>query len=383
MSIRTALEKLTNTKTHIDLVQAGQEYKCETCDSNLIAKRGTLIIHHFAHEHARDCDTWREPKSVWHLLWQDLCLSLHVEVSFQQLHQADIVNKAGTVIEIQNSPMSVPSMKEREDFYQNMIWIMNATSINDPYAGKDVVLFSDGKLAILKVRHEFWLHCKKTVFIHTDYGIFRVLETLGKKYCLTVYVSVHPFLQTWFDGILKNPDTAMSKIPDCYNFSNASIRSSSNGLIVKGTFEDHECRQLKAMEFYWRKYPHRDWFRPTLEYKSEFARLQDAAHALKERQDQIRRDEQAKAWKIKSAKWNQKLKREEDLRIKRWKETQELERKAQRQERRRILDEQHLAESRRLEEEKEKQDKEQRILEKRAAFAALFTPRRHRTLAAK
>jgi hypothetical protein len=380
MSIRTAIEKKTKVKTHIDLIEPGHEYKCETCDSNLIAKRGSLMIYHFAHEHARDCDTWREPKSVWHLLWQDLCLPCHVEVSFQRLHQADIVNKAGTVIEVQNSPMSVPNMQERESFYQDMIWIMNATSINDQYAGKETVRFSDGKTAILKVRHEFWLHCKKAVFIHTDHGIFRVMETLGKKYCLAARVKTYEFLKSWFDGILAGDlNTINSKIPASFDFSNASIRSTPNGLIVKGDFEERECRQLTALAFVWRLYPHKDWFRPNPDYKSEFARLQDAARDARQlywiKKYKIRRDKEAEIWKVERAKQQEHMRVLEELRLTEARRLEEQKVK---------LEELRLTEARRLEEEKKehnKQAKEQRLLEKRAVFTAFFAPRRKGTTA--
>lgn len=42
-------------------------------------------------------------------------------------HQADIVTHDGIVVEIQHSPISVDTIREREEFYEKMVWVLDLT----------------------------------------------------------------------------------------------------------------------------------------------------------------------------------------------------------------------------------------------------------------
>lgn len=103
---------------------------CQGCGSILIAKCGEMNIWHWAHENGADCDSWHyEPKTEWHIKWQNYFNESEREVSIvknNQHHIADIFNKNEIVIEIQNSPISTYDIKEREKFYDKMIWIINS-----------------------------------------------------------------------------------------------------------------------------------------------------------------------------------------------------------------------------------------------------------------
>ena len=104
---------------------------CECCNSEVIPKCGTINIWHFAHKADADCDPWYEPESKWHRDWKANFSPECREVVIGK-HRADIKTK-GLVIELQNSPISAEEIKEREQFYGNMIWIINAEAFWDNF----------------------------------------------------------------------------------------------------------------------------------------------------------------------------------------------------------------------------------------------------------
>lgn len=102
----------------------GVTAKCPCCDSEVRPKCGSIVEWHWAHKE-RDCDPWSEPESQWHRDWKDSFPSSWNEVIIGN-HRADI--KAGNlVIELQNSLISPQTIQDRESFYGNMIWIVNAS----------------------------------------------------------------------------------------------------------------------------------------------------------------------------------------------------------------------------------------------------------------
>ncbi len=103
---------------------------CPHCGSLVIAKCGEINVHHWAHENLQDCDSWsHEPITQWHIDWQE-CFPLECrEVQIKrghEWHRADIESKNNTIIEVQNSHISPEEIFQREQFYGNMLWIINS-----------------------------------------------------------------------------------------------------------------------------------------------------------------------------------------------------------------------------------------------------------------
>lgn len=105
----------------------------------LIAKRGKILAHHFAYYDRDDAsilnDTWYQSKKVdggkgqWHTEWQELSDPEYVEVIKEKdgvRHIADMISKNDYVIEFQHSPMNQREIREREDFYGDMFWVIDA-----------------------------------------------------------------------------------------------------------------------------------------------------------------------------------------------------------------------------------------------------------------
>lgn len=103
---------------------------CQFCDSIMIAKCGSIKMWHWAHKSKLACDPWWENETEWHRQWkaqfpdswQEI---IHVCSKNGEKHIADVRTPHGLVIEFQNSLMSLAEMKSRENFYGNMIWVVN------------------------------------------------------------------------------------------------------------------------------------------------------------------------------------------------------------------------------------------------------------------
>ena len=104
---------------------------CPACGEPTIAKCGSQVVWHWAHDRAAHCDRWWESETKWHLEWkarfpEEWQEVVKVDSSSNERHIADIETSHGMVIELQNSPIPERELKARETFYQRMIWIVNA-----------------------------------------------------------------------------------------------------------------------------------------------------------------------------------------------------------------------------------------------------------------
>ncbi len=120
------------------LTEEGQRVKaipngraiCPNCKSLVIAKCGDFNLWHWAHDNIENCDNWTyEPKTEWHVKWQNLFNENQREVfisKFSETHIADILTETKLVIEIQNSSITSTEVFERENFYDRMIWVINS-----------------------------------------------------------------------------------------------------------------------------------------------------------------------------------------------------------------------------------------------------------------
>ena len=105
--------------------------RCVGCGEEVISKCGTIKVWHWAHHTKKHCDSWWENEGEWHRKWKSYFPESYQEVRMQdkktgEFHIADIQLNNELVIELQNSAINIDEMKSRENFYKNMIWIVNA-----------------------------------------------------------------------------------------------------------------------------------------------------------------------------------------------------------------------------------------------------------------
>ena len=104
---------------------------CPVCDAEVIAKCGDKNIHHWAHKSRKKCDHWWENETQWHRDWKN-----HFPKDWQEIvhksetgekHIADIKTPKGLVVEFQHSPIKPEEILARNNFYKNIIWIVDGT----------------------------------------------------------------------------------------------------------------------------------------------------------------------------------------------------------------------------------------------------------------
>ena len=101
---------------------------CPVCKNEVISKCGEIITWHWAHK-ANDCDLWHENESDWHIGWKSRFPEECREVVIGK-HRAD-VKTSKCVVELQSSSISSEEIREREIFYGDMIWLINAREFWD------------------------------------------------------------------------------------------------------------------------------------------------------------------------------------------------------------------------------------------------------------
>jgi len=118
--------------TNSEKIQAekGKIGYCLLCKNKLLSKCGEINVWHWAHEsdNEKKCDSWYESETEWHLNWKTKFSKDNCEVIIENeniKHIADIQTNNGTIIEIQHSTISSKVIKERENFYKKMVWVID------------------------------------------------------------------------------------------------------------------------------------------------------------------------------------------------------------------------------------------------------------------
>lgn len=104
--------------------------KCPICKEPLTAKCGRIKVHHWAHKSGTDCDPWTTPETAWHRNWKDCFPKDWQEVLCEvegstEIHRADVKTPTSLVLEFQHSPIEDEEKIKREEFYQNMLWVVD------------------------------------------------------------------------------------------------------------------------------------------------------------------------------------------------------------------------------------------------------------------
>lgn len=111
----------------------GLKGTCPGCKGSVVARCGQIRVHHWAHESNRICDKWWESETEWHRSWKDNFPRDWQEIHFKDEHTgenhiADICTLSGLVIEFQYSPINLEERNLRENFYENMVWVINGSN---------------------------------------------------------------------------------------------------------------------------------------------------------------------------------------------------------------------------------------------------------------
>jgi hypothetical protein len=157
--------------------KSGQIGICPGCGGEVRAKCGEIVSWHWAHISA-DCDPWSEPETDWHRKWKGFFPDHWQEVT-KPPHRADVAGPDG-VLEIQRSGISPEEIREREQFYGRMAWLLNG---HDFWENWEWIKAANNY-------HEFrWKHARKTwlsasraIFVDTPLGLFRIKNIRDGKW---------------------------------------------------------------------------------------------------------------------------------------------------------------------------------------------------------
>ena len=97
----------------------------------MLAKCGTVRIHHWAHRGKCKGDVWWEPETEWHRAWKGHFPEPWQEIrqiaDTGEIHIADVKTDQGCVLEFQHSPITPEERQAREAFYKKMVWVIDGT----------------------------------------------------------------------------------------------------------------------------------------------------------------------------------------------------------------------------------------------------------------
>lgn len=198
---------------------------CPICKGKVFSKCGEVNVWHWSHAKDENCDPWYEPESFWHKHWKMTFGKENAEIRIekdQRFHIADILTNENVVIELQNSPISKPIIREREDYYgKRMLWLLNGEKFKKNLTPKDywedqdyIELMSlprppirwlrsspeikkgiNGEFFKWKKPHRSWEDVQRPLFI--DFGensVFYVHEGMGTNQIRGTYISKEKFI---------------------------------------------------------------------------------------------------------------------------------------------------------------------------------------------
>ena len=104
---------------------------CPVCGELVTPKCGNIKMHHWAHQTKQNCDHWQEDETEWHRRRKNCFPEKFQEIIMHDLktgekHIADVKTKSGFLIEFQHSPIKREEQISRENFYKNMVWLIDA-----------------------------------------------------------------------------------------------------------------------------------------------------------------------------------------------------------------------------------------------------------------
>jgi hypothetical protein len=115
---------------------------CPGCGGEVVAKCGEKVVWHWAHRVA-ECNYLSEPETEWHLDWKSRFPIECQEVSIEN-HRADVKGPLA-VLEVQHSSISLTAIREREEFYGEMLWVLDAVRFGGTGFADDIAISYEGK----------------------------------------------------------------------------------------------------------------------------------------------------------------------------------------------------------------------------------------------
>jgi len=201
---------------------------CPICRGKVFSKCGEVNVWHWAHFIDENCDPWYEPESFWHKHWKMTFGKENAEIGIEKdgkRHIADIRTIENVVIELQNSIISKPIIREREDFYgERMLWLLNGEefkknlTVKDYWEDQDYLEIKslprppvrwlrsspeikkgiNGEFFIWKNPRRSWGNVQRHLFIDfSEDSLFWVHEGMGTSQIRGTYIPKEKFIEKY------------------------------------------------------------------------------------------------------------------------------------------------------------------------------------------
>lgn len=155
---------------------------CPHCNSAMIAKCGRVKVWHWAHKGNPPCDPWWESETEWHREWKNQFPKewqeiAHVHPETGEKHIADVKTPFGLVIEFQHSNIKVEERISREEFYDQMVWVIDGSRGELDEGHFNIGLSGPIQKSPLAYRIKWWAKsrlfhnwCESKVKVYIDFG---------------------------------------------------------------------------------------------------------------------------------------------------------------------------------------------------------------------
>lgn len=196
-------------KTHKNKV------KCNVCNNIIIGKKGGINAHHYAHINTKCIiNRDKDSKTKWHMMWQNIAKKQYLEKIInkeKKIHIADIINEDNVVIEVQHSNLSEEEIKERENFYDNMIWILDASDFikkdkkdNTDYLvlKSSCIFYTNNNYYLVKFTNKFWCKMNKKKYVDMGDGMYEIIKYIGNNFYICKNIKYIDFLNLYYKNIL-------------------------------------------------------------------------------------------------------------------------------------------------------------------------------------
>lgn len=204
--------------------------RCPVCDAEVRAKCGEVIPPYWSHISSKDCDPWSEGETDWHMQSKNQFIRKYQEVTMGP-HRADVCLPGGFVIEFQHSPITVYEVHEREDFYKNMIWVVDARGFQMRGLPEREPIYTDFNETVFTFGREnnhgaywprprhCWIQARKTVILYTTSGMYvlndkLVMRAKSHLYFHFSYINIQRLLMVY--AIMKDPEIRSVLQPHTY-----------------------------------------------------------------------------------------------------------------------------------------------------------------------
>jgi hypothetical protein len=121
--------------------QPGLRGACPGCGGEMLSKCGEKLLWHWAHRIA-ECSYLSEPETEWHMDWKSRFPTECQEVAVDD-HRAD-VKGARAVLEVQHSSIGSAAIRDREECYGEMLWVLDAVRFGGTGFADDVRIEHEG-----------------------------------------------------------------------------------------------------------------------------------------------------------------------------------------------------------------------------------------------